>query len=182
MNERQYRQTVKELRALVGTGSRNQWQMGDLILALTPYVGKGHKRPAESPRQVVERISDDLGGELRPQTLLNLRATSLSWPPRERKKASWSAHFHLRSNPEMLTDGMTTPEAHLKVARKPRNRFNYACRLLRSSITFMQSAERYMPEFAPDDEHMSVIGPLIADAEEALQSLLEAAGMEEVAA
>lgn len=181
MNERQYKQTVRELQALIGTGTKSQWQMGDLILALVPHVGHGNRRPTESPRKVVERLSADLNGELKSSTMMNLRATSLAWPQRERKKASWSAHFHLRHNPEMLTNGMTTPEAQLKVARKPKNRFKYACRLLRSSITFMESAERYLPEFAPDDQHMSIIGPLVADAEAALNSLLDAAGMAEEA-
>lgn len=94
----------------------------------------------------IEAYSEALGGSPAPVTIKAYREMGTIWPKAKRKNTSWSAHFILKSRPELLQDGMTVSEAEyaLKGRYGSRSRHDRSAarglEIFRSGIRFLRLA------------------------------------------
>ena len=89
-------EAMRQLRCLVEERGRNSWTVGDALVSVFGPPGGG---PHDGSSFRIRALADELGVSW--QWLSACRATSATWPPRERKPTvAWSVHRHLSSHPD----------------------------------------------------------------------------------
>jgi len=91
---------LRQAEDLVKKGGSLAWQWGDLMLAC-----------ASNGREDIEKLHVEVGDAPSVATLINYRSVARAWPKSSRKQAAWEAHSILRTQQELLRDGMTGADA-----------------------------------------------------------------------